>query len=204
MSVKQSPVITPLKDGPLKVENPKTIFLDGQPQKTAESIFLCRCGQSENKPYCDGSHAKSGFTDARESNPDDKRLTFNMSSKLTIYENTAICSHAAFCLKGTPDQWTSDANGEPLTEDKLISMVQACPSGALSYALGGEEFRDQTRDPKIRIDQNTPIMIEGGIELKNTEWGEGASKEHYALCRCGASKMKPFCDGSHSEIFKHE
>ena len=37
----------------------------------------------------------------------------------------------------------------------------------------------------------------GGVDLLQVEWGDGASKEHYALCRCGASKNKPFCDGTH-------
>ncbi|MDH3972112.1 MAG: CDGSH iron-sulfur domain-containing protein, partial [Gammaproteobacteria bacterium] len=31
-------------------------------------------------------------------------------------------------------------------------------------------------------------------------WGQGASREHYTLCRCGASRNKPFCDGSHANI----
>ncbi|MGJ8677019.1 MAG: glutamate synthase-related protein [Akkermansiaceae bacterium] len=55
----------------------------------------------------------------------------------------------------------------------------------------------------MKLKKDGPLEIEGGIELHNTEWGEGASREHYALCRCGASKMKPFCDGTHDEVWKH-
>jgi CDGSH-type Zn-finger protein len=39
--------------------------------------------------------------------------------------------------------------------------------------------------------------VTGRVDLKTESWGEGASKEHYALCRCGGSKNKPFCDGTH-------
>lgn len=47
------------------------------------------------------------------------------------------------------------------------------------------------------MSKNGPYRITGGADLKDDTWGEGASREHYALCRCGHSKNKPFCDGSH-------
>ena len=77
----------------------------------------------------------------------------------------------------------------------------------MSYSIGGMEHRDLVeRDPVVIIDRNGPYRIEGGIELADTEnWGIGASKEHYALCRCGASNNKPFCDGMYLSIdFKDE
>lgn len=47
---------------------------------------------------------------------------------------------------------------------------------------------------------NGPYMVRGGPALIDAEQGEGASKEHYTLCRCGGSKNKPFCDGTHWHI----
>ncbi|MBC5823419.1 MAG: CDGSH iron-sulfur domain-containing protein [Candidatus Eremiobacteraeota bacterium] len=49
----------------------------------------------------------------------------------------------------------------------------------------------------MNVSKNGPYRITGGADLKDDTWGEGASREHYALCRCGHSKNKPFCDGSH-------
>jgi CDGSH-type Zn-finger protein len=49
----------------------------------------------------------------------------------------------------------------------------------------------------VTVTDNGPYAISGGIELEGAKRGEGASAEHYTLCRCGASKNKPFCDGSH-------
>jgi CDGSH-type Zn-finger protein len=49
----------------------------------------------------------------------------------------------------------------------------------------------------VTVTDDGPYAITGGIELLEVTFGEGASREHYTLCRCGASKNKPFCDGSH-------
>jgi CDGSH-type Zn-finger protein len=59
--------------------------------------------------------------------------------------------------------------------------------------------------PMVTITQDGPYAVTGGIELVDQPLGEGASTEHYTLCRCGGSKNKPFCDGTHWHIgFKDE
>jgi CDGSH-type Zn-finger protein len=50
--------------------------------------------------------------------------------------------------------------------------------------------------PTITVSKNGPYRVKGNIKL-DAEFLEGASKEHYTLCRCGGSKNKPFCDGTH-------
>jgi CDGSH-type Zn-finger protein len=54
----------------------------------------------------------------------------------------------------------------------------------------------------VTISKNGPYLITGGIDLigDNIQWADGSSKEHYTLCRCGASNNKPFCDGMHKSI----
>ncbi len=60
------PEITPTTNGPLKAERIQALKNDrGEIIDTDESIFLCRCGASKNKPYCDGSHEAAGFSDRR-------------------------------------------------------------------------------------------------------------------------------------------
>jgi CDGSH-type Zn-finger protein len=89
----------------------------------------------------------------------------------------------------------------------VIETVRKCPSGALSYSIDGIEYRDQDRKPMITVSKDGPYIVIGGIALmgNDSQFGQGASKEHYTLCRCGASKNKPFCDGAHREInFKDE
>jgi CDGSH-type Zn-finger protein len=56
------------------------------------------------------------------------------------------------------------------------------------------------RPPRVVVADNGPYEVSGGIELMNVAFGDGASREHYTLCRCGASANKPFCDGSHWKV----
>ena len=97
-----------------------------------------------------------------------------------------------------------DSNGASI--DEIIETVKKCPSGALSYSIDGIEYIDQEeREPMITVSKDGPYNITGGIELVGIKIPENVSKEHYSLCRCGASKNKPFCDGSHLQInFKDE
>ena len=78
-----------------------------------------------------------------------------------------------------------------------MAAVEQCPSGALSYAVEGIEHRDRDADPLVVVVPNGPYAVKGGAVLEDTTWGEGASQEHFTLCRCGHSKNKPFCSGAH-------
>ena len=59
------------------------------------------------------------------------------------------------------------------------------------------EVDESAVDQTIEIARDGPYQVRGGIALEGTDLFEGASQEHYALCRCGHSRNKPFCDGSH-------
>ena len=76
-------------------------------------------------------------------------------------------------------------------------MVRSCPSGALKYTIGGREAGDEERDPAIHVAKNGPYVVTGAPEIVGEAFGEGVSTEHFTLCRCGGSKNKPFCDGTH-------
>ncbi len=84
--------------------------------------------------------------------------------------------------------------------DEINEKIKKSPSGALIFTVENVEHRDQDRDPMVNVTKDGPYAITGEIELLEQTLGEGASTEHYTLCRCGASKNKPFCDGSHWSI----
>ena len=79
--------------------------------------------------------------------------------------------------------------------DEIVRAVRDCPSGALSYAIDGQEARAQvdhggTRTPAIEVSKDGPYRVTGGLPLAGADGdpearNEGSSLEHCALCRCG-------------------
>jgi CDGSH-type Zn-finger protein/truncated hemoglobin YjbI len=183
----------------------------GNESPPAPQLALCRCGQSAIKPWCDGSHARTGFSDAKDPKRVPDRRDSYPGQELTIFDNRGICQHSGLCTDRLAAVFRTGA--EPFVApsggrmDEIIRAVRDCPSGALSYAIGGRDQREQvdwanTRPPGIEVTKDGPYRVTGGIELVGPDGAaadraEGASREHYALCRCGQSQNKPFCSGMH-------
>ena len=167
-------------------------------------MALCRCGGSAKKPFCDGTHRRNGFNDRNTADSTQNKRTAYAGKRVTIFDSRAICAHAGFCTDELKSVFRQ--HDEPWIEpdaaevDQIISTIRKCPSGALSYAIDGIEAQPPQRPPMVTVTDNGPYAVTGGIELIGVKLGDGASAEHYTLCRCGASKNKPFCDGSHWEV----
>lgn len=194
--------IKPEKNGELKVEGLKNFKNSrGEAIKTKKSMILCRCGASKSKPFCDSSHNAVNFSDERSEDRQPDQLDEYKGKSITILDNRGICSHAAHCTDDLPKVWRMgiepwiDPDGE--IKEKIIEQVKKCPSGALSYVIDGNVYNKFSDEPDVIVSRNGPFRVHGSVELEGVEMGEGASREHYALCRCGHSKNKPFCDGSH-------
>ena len=214
METQSKPRIVALPNGPLyfigsgKSEPvPGLVDAAGSSISTLHGVSLCRCGQSKNKPFCDVSHIAAGFSgqNLEASQVRNTRKNY-VGRKITVHDNRRMCSHSAECIQNlesvfdvTQRPWI---NADGAKVDEIVRVVKRCPSGALSYSIDGVEYRDhQDREPKILVSRNGPYLVTGGIELEGvTNWAEEASQEHYALCRCGASENKPFCDGNHLRI----
>lgn len=176
----------------------------GDPIETKDPMTLCRCGKSSGKPFCDGTHMSVGFTDSRKDDRiPDKRDDYK-GTKLTIHDNRGICSHAGHCTDNLPDVWRMgvepwiDPEGE--LPDEIKHVIGMCPSGALGYSQGGTEHSAMGSEPEIHISKDGPYHVRGGVELEGHDLGDKATKQHYTLCRCGASGNKPRCDGSHWHV----
>ncbi|HJR48692.1 MAG TPA: CDGSH iron-sulfur domain-containing protein [Nitrososphaeraceae archaeon] len=223
--IREKPKIVPLPNGPYVLINdtePKIIEnlqnSKGEHLSSIPGVSLCRCGASNNKPFCDGTHSKIGFSSENKEEDanandhhiaKDKRKNF-VGKEITIHDNRKICSHAAECVNNLPSVFKLNArpwiSPDAAEREEIINTIRKCPSGALSYSLDGIEYRDQNeRKPMITVSKDGPYHVTGGINLigednNNIQWAEGSSKEHYVLCRCGASNNKPFCDGMHRLI----
>jgi CDGSH-type Zn-finger protein/ferredoxin len=194
--------IKPERNGPYLVSNVTTLTNSlGESLPVRPEMALCRCGRSRMKPFCDGSHVDAGFEGSKSpQRVPDHRVDY-VGREVTIHDNRGTCCHAGNCTDHLRSVFRE--HQEPFVDpngadgDAIIDIVRACPSGALSYSREGIEHRDVDRPPLIYVSKDGPYHVQGGIELLNEAFNEGASREHYALCRCGQSKNKPFCDGTH-------
>ena len=192
--------IDPKPDGPLHVRGPIDLQNSrGESVTTAEQFWLCRCGGSAKKPFCDGTHKRNGFTSARLSDPAARGTVDHVGRRITIHDNRSACAHAGHCTDHAPavfrmksEPWI-DADAE--TVATIVATIEKCPSGALACSIDGVRQEPAARAPAIHITRDGPYAVVGGPVLK----GDAApvSAEHYTLCRCGQSKNKPFCDGAH-------
>jgi CDGSH-type Zn-finger protein len=173
----------------------------GNRMETKPVIALCRCGGSANKPFCDGTHKSNGFSGATLADRStDKRESYQ-GKRITIHDNRSICAHAGRCTDGVESvfKYKSEPWIDPdaAAIEVIIETIRKCPSGALSYTLYGVEGGDQEREPSITVTKDGPYEVVGGVEMPGQTRAQGASAEHCTLCRCGGSKNKPFCDGTH-------
>lgn len=181
----------------------------GEPIAAPPVAALCRCGQSRSRPWCDGTHATIGFHDAKRADRVADRQDRYEARQFTILDNRGLCAHSGRCTDALPsvfrvgvEPFVAPAGGRA---DDILRAVQACPSGALGAAIDqrrADELVDRVRAPAIEVSKDGPYFVAGGVDLHDDSGSApprpaGASREHYALCRCGQSKNKPFCSGAH-------
>ena len=121
--------------------------------------------------------------------------------KLTLLFEAKRCIHARFCVTGAPTVFLANVQGpwiQPDTMDveRLADIAHACPSGAIRYKR--RDGRPDESAPPVNLAatrESGPYAFRGELQLNGVPAGYRAT-----LCRCGASKNKPFCDGSHHDI----
>jgi len=198
--------ITPIENGPLMLNSENEPFpvlrgLPGGDVQPGKEVYLCRCGESANKPYCDGSHSAAGYTG--ENLCDRDTVKDFAAPEITVFFNRAICSGAGECVRGLPKVFVSGVKDwvrpDQASASEVMEVVQRCPSGALTYSVNGEHVKRDVKDVSVRIVKDGPYEITGPVELDTETWSANASRTCFALCRCGKAKNAPFCDYSHGE-----
>lgn len=186
-------------DGTARIENAK-----GQDVTGDTTVFLCRCGQSQSKPFCDGTHAKVGFdgSEAADHGRIEERRDAYEGDGITIYDDRSRCAHAGFCTSGLPSVWKLGEepwiDPEGASAEEIATTVKRCPSGALAYTTpeaGGTVEEDLGH--AIHAVKDGPYRVSGGVPVRSAGGEPHEVRNRQTLCRCGQSKNKPFCDGSH-------
>jgi CDGSH-type Zn-finger protein/uncharacterized Fe-S cluster protein YjdI len=120
---------------------------------------------------------------------------------LTLQFEAKRCIHARFCVTGAPNVFLANVKGpwlhpDAMDAERLVEIAHACPSGAIRYAR--KDGRPDEAAPPVNlisVREAGPYAVRAAIVLNGEPIGFRAT-----LCRCGASKNKPFCDGSHHDV----
>jgi CDGSH-type Zn-finger protein/uncharacterized Fe-S cluster protein YjdI len=127
------------------------------------------------------------------------------SDDITVQYSVKRCIHAAECVRRLPQvfdttkrPWIQPANASAA---EIANMIPDCPSGALRYQrrVGGS-VEAVPEHNTVRLVENGPLYQRGDLEIRDSAGKVLSTDTRVALCRCGASKNKPYCDNSHKDI----
>ncbi len=168
-----------------------------------ERYALCRCGQSGTKPFCDGSHARLGFdgTLTADRGPSAARRRTLSGVSLVVTDDPTLCVHAGFCGTRLTNVWKMARRADdPEVRARLATMIHNCPSGRLKAApADGAAPIEPQYTPSIATICDGPLWVRGGIPVEAPDGFTYEVRNRVTLCRCGQSRNKPFCDGTHVE-----
>jgi CDGSH-type Zn-finger protein/uncharacterized Fe-S cluster protein YjdI len=132
---------------------------------------------------------------------DEKRHVF-ASPEITVTWSRRRCTHVAECLRGLPAVFEAGRvpwiAPERAPADQVAEVVLRCPTGALHYQRhDGGAAEPVPATNTVVLDPDGPLYLEGDIELAAADGTVVFRDTRVALCRCGYTRNRPFCDASH-------
>jgi CDGSH-type Zn-finger protein len=215
------PEIRVEKDGPYQVIGPLPIgrtrtvktehgepvdYAPFEPLEAAPSYRLCRCGKSENKPFCDDSHLEDPHVEVKESadhSPRSERVDVfqNTEDGVVITDDLSLCSKAGYCRDRFTGVWQMLGDPDPTVRARMARMIEYCPSGRLAWADSADAAEHEpSYEPEIGVFRNGPLFVRGRVRVVGADGEPYEVRNRQVLCRCGYSQNKPFCDGSHKLV----
>jgi uncharacterized Fe-S cluster protein YjdI/CDGSH-type Zn-finger protein len=125
------------------------------------------------------------------------------NERIRVHWDATRCIHVARCLRRLPDvfdlqarPWI-DVDGAPAAD--VAATVLTCPTGALRYEPLDGDLPAEQPEPvtTVEVRPNGPLYVRGRLQVTRPDGAVLADEHRLALCRCGASENKPFCDNSH-------
>jgi CDGSH-type Zn-finger protein/uncharacterized Fe-S cluster protein YjdI len=165
-------------------------------------------GEKMTERTSDPSHdepdeAPEGFREQPRYAPEVERAYAN--DRIEVTWEPAFCIHVAECLRGLPAvfdnqrrPWIIVDNGSP---GEIGDVIQRCPTGALHFRrLEGGPQEPVPEETTVQERPNGPLFVRGNVRIFGQDHTLVRQDTRVALCRCGASANKPFCDGSHRRV----
>ena len=135
------------------------------------------------------------------------------NGEITVYWKSELCIHSANCLIGLPGVFNTKKkpwiNIHASNSKEIMKVVDTCPSRALTYLKSTKFVTSKPRTTakmkskfaRVQIMKNGPALITGNFIIRDAQKKKvQIENELAAICRCGASKNKPFCDGRHQVV----
>ena len=182
---------------------------ESKPFPTQESYALCRCGHSNNKPFCDGTHKKIGFDGTEVASREPYRAQAQQldGPVYSLTDAEVLCAGARFCDPNSQVWNQVERTDDAKVRETFIRQVNNCPSGRL---VAWERKSGQPIEHKLPVSIGViedpaegvggPLWLRGGIPLIAADGSAYEIRNRMTVCRCGGSKNKPFCDGTHLTI----
>jgi uncharacterized Fe-S cluster protein YjdI len=122
------------------------------------------------------------------------------TDEIVVEWQPRLCFHSHNCIRALPQVFDPDArpwvNIDAASAEQIEAAVGHCPSGALrARRMGAAEPR--TEPLEVEASLNGPLLIRGGVRVLDGAGNVLYEGDRAALCRCGGSANKPFCDGTH-------
>ena len=134
-----------------------------------------------------------------------ERKTYK-NEEITVVWQPKLCIHSGICFRGLKSVFDPLRRPwitlEGADNEAIIRQVEACPSKALTYFQNTEaENRatepEATLETRVEVLPGGPLLVYGTLKIKDIHGNETLQSDTTAFCRCGQSRTKPFCDGSH-------
>lgn len=182
---------------------------EGKSFPSSQSYALCRCGHSRSKPFCDGSHTRHRFdgTETASRAPYVEQAVVIDGPVLALTDAESLCAFGRFC-DPHGQVWNQVARtDDPEVAKTFLRQVHDCPAGRLvAWDKRTGQPVEPELPPSIGLVEDPvqgcsgPIWLRGGIPVTAADGFEYEVRNRMALCRCGGSSNKPFCDGTHAAI----
>jgi uncharacterized Fe-S cluster protein YjdI len=144
------------------------------------------------------------MSEAGTSSNRDKLTKEYATDEIVVEWEPRLCYHSQNCVRSLPQMFDDSRRPwvkvDAAAADEVEAAVGLCPSGALRTRRVGIPAAKRQRPPEVRASASGPLLVSGGVRILDAEGTVLYEGEKAALCRCGGSGNKPFCDGTHKKI----